>query len=346
MAEKTVCAELARRGMAVALRGGIGGVQFQRLTGISGHGVLQPGARVPGSQYTAMLNVLDRLPDPGDLVLPDGDVCWHEPFATKIAIVSNAPDLLTAFAQCIAYRPLIGEVDTMSFRQAGDDVEFVFQLDGEARTPLMALNSFHGIIRLAQVYRASAALQPLIELTGSEPPAWRRLLADVPCPVRFNQARNRLRLSAPWASEPYGQHNRMLYRLFCQRADLDMHALRRRHSFGARIEDFLAGLLREQLAADAGPWAAPGQAMLATCHQFDLSRSALHRRLQKEGSNFQAIYTSVRLAEAKRLLMLDQACLFEISDMLGFSSASVFTRFFSHQTGMLPSHFKARHCRR
>ena len=32
--------------------------------------------------------------------------------------------------------------------------------------------------------------------------------------------------------------------------------------------------------------------------------------------------------------------------MLGFSSASVFTRFFSHQTGMLPSHFKARHCRR
>ena len=84
--------------------------------------------------------------------------------------------------------------------------------------------------------------------------------------------------------------------------------------------------------------------LLATCDQFGLSRSALHRRLQKEGSHFQAIYTRVRLAEAKRLLMLDQACLFEISDMLGFSSASVLTRFFSQQTGMTPSHFKARHC--
>ena len=349
MADKTVSAELARRGMAVALRAGIGGEQFQRLTGIAPHSVVQVDGRIAGSRYLAMLNLLDRLAEPGDLVVPEGDICWSEPFATKIAIVSNAPNLLAAFDHCIAYRPLIGEVDAMSFKRAGDDFEFEFRLDGEARTALMALNSLKGIVQLAQVYRGAGLAQPLIELTGAEPPAWRRLLRGVPCPVRFGQARNRLRFSAPRAQEPYAQHNPMLYQLFRNKADADMRALRQRDSFCARVEDFLAGLmLREQQqvsdASDVSPWAAPSRVLLATCQQFGLSRSALHRRLQKEGSHFQDIYTRVRLAEAKRLLMLDQACLFDISDRLGFSSASVLTRFFSQQTGMTPSHFKSRHC--
>lgn len=345
MANKTVSADLARRGMAVALRAGIGSEQFRALTGIAEHMALQPGGRIAGSHYTAMLNVLDRLPEPGDLVVPDGEVCWSDPFATKIAIVSNAPNLLAAFEQCIAYRPLIGEVDAMSFKRAGDDFEFEFHLDGEARTALMALNSLHGMLKLAQVYRPAAALQPLIELTGSEPPAWRRLLRSVDCPVRFNQARNRLRLCVPGAADPYGQHNPMLYQLFCHKAQRDMRALRQRDSFCARVEDFLGELmLREQQGMDAGAWTAPMQALLLTCHHFALSRSALHRRLQKEGSNFQALHTRVRLAEAKRLLVRDRSCLFEISDALGFSSASVFTRFFSQHTGMTPSHFKACHC--
>lgn len=348
MADKTVSAELVRRGMAVALRAGIGAEQFQRLTGIAQHSVVQTDGRIAGSRYTAMLNLLDRLPEPGDLVVPEGDICWREPFVTKIAIVSNAPDLLAAFEHCIAYRPLIGEVDAMSFKRAGDDFEFAFHLDGEARTALMALNSLKGIVQLAQGYSGAGLAQPLIELTGAEPPAWRRLLRGVPCPVRFGQARNRLRFSAPRAQQPFEQHNPMLYRLFRNKADADMRALRRRDSFCARVEDFLVQLvLREQQqvsdASDASPWAAPSRVLLATCDQFGLSRSALHRRLQKEGSHFQAIYTRVRLAEAKRLLMLDQACLFDISDMLGFSSASVLTRFFSQQTGMTPSHFKARH---
>lgn len=345
MADKTVSAELVRRGMAVALRAGIGGEQFQRLTGIAQHSVVQADGRIDGNRYTAMLNLLDRLAEPGDLVVPEGDICWSEPFATTIAIVSNAPNLLLAFEHCITYRPLIGEVDAMSFKRAGDDFEFEFRLDGEARTALMALNSLKGIVQLAQVYRGAGLSQPLIELTGAEPPAWRRLLRGVPCPVRFGQARNRLRFSAPRAQEPYAQHNPMLYQLFRNKADADMRALRQRDAFCARVEDFLGQLvLREQQGLGASPWAAPSRVLLATCDQFGLSRSALHRRLQKEGSHFQAIYASVRLAEAKRLLLLDQACLFDIGDMLGFSSASVFTRFFSQQTGMTPSHFKARYC--
>ena len=79
----------------------------------------------------------------------------------------------------------------------------------------------------------------------------------------------------------------------------------------------------------------------AVDHHLDDGGSQL-RRLRRPG---------LRIGHLQRqhgvfLFAVGQACLFEISDMLGFSSASVFTRFFSHQTGMLPSHFKARHCRR
>lgn len=345
---KTVSAELVQRGMAAALRAGVGAEQFRQLTGIAPGLAQQSGARVEARGYLAMLSLLDALPEPVNLIMPTDTQRWGEPFITKIAVVSNAPNLVAAFDKCIAYRPLIGEVDAMWYRRAGDEFEFEFQLEGNARSALIALNSLDGILSLARSYCGQgrdAIRQPLLELTGQQPPAWRRLVRDAGCPLRFGQARNRLRFSAPRALDPYGKHNSMLYHLFCRKAEDEMRAIAARHSFAARVQARLEHLMQPWPVALEGHDA--GQQLLqATCDHFRLSRSSLHRRLQKESSSFQAIHTRLRMAQAKRLLVQDQTCLSEVAALLGFSSAAVFSRFFSQQAGITPSRYKAANCLR
>jgi AraC-like DNA-binding protein len=55
------------------------------------------------------------------------------------------------------------------------------------------------------------------------------------------------------------------------------------------------------------------------------------------------VIARVRISEAKRLLIQNQMQLSEIGDALGFSSPSVFSRFFSDQAGISPSRFKFNH---
>lgn len=337
--QKTVTSALVKRGMRSALKAGIGPPEFQRLTGISEAEADQAGGRIVDSKYISMLNIVERLPNPCNLAVPDPGDDWAEPLTSMIAVVSNAPDLRTAFTQCVALRPLIGEVDGMIFRQVDARFEFRFLLDGQARTPLMALSSFQAIVMLAQVYGGPLAAPPVIELAGEKEPGWQELIAAAGCKIHFGKSENRLLFSAPWAEAPWPQHNKIIYEVFCKKTNADLRALRERHAFHAKVTAFLTELLQ----ARQDVYGEQNMLML-TCHRFDLSRSGLHRRLQKEETNFQKLLAAARINEAKRLLLENALPSAEIGDVLGFSSQSVFCRFFSDHTGISPSRYKVIHC--
>jgi AraC-like DNA-binding protein len=336
IAQKSVASEMARRGLQAAMQLGIGPKEFQRLTGISEAEANQSSTRISASKYIAMLNVIERLSGPINLVVQSETEYCAEPFATTIGFISTAPNLVTAFTKCIEYRALIGEVDTMSFKQAGCDFEFAFQLDGDGRTPMMALRSFEGIMHLAEEYGGKRISPGVIELVGNTVPGWAQEAHLVQCHVRFGQASNRLLFTAPWANDPYEHHHPHLHRLFCNKAKVETQRFRERDSFSFKIETFLIDLLQDEKDG------AMGNGVLAhACEKFELSRSALHRRLKKEDTNFQNIIVRVKLAAAKRMLTQNERLVSEISDTLGFSSPAVFSRFFSDQLGISPSQYKS-----
>jgi AraC-like DNA-binding protein len=74
--------------------------------------------------------------------------------------------------------------------------------------------------------------------------------------------------------------------------------------------------------------------------RMGLSESTLHRRLQQEGTTFQAQVDTVRLQLATQTLAQGKAGTGTIAGRLGFSSPQVFARWFRRQAGLTPGQYR------
>ncbi|HRI90797.1 MAG TPA: AraC family transcriptional regulator [Accumulibacter sp.] len=90
---------------------------------------------------------------------------------------------------------------------------------------------------------------------------------------------------------------------------------------------------------DALP-ASPSLAAIA--HQLHLSPRTLHRRLEDEGSSFQATKDALRRDLAIDRLAKSKQALAQIAAELGFADAAAFYRAFVRWTGMAPAYYRRR----
>lgn len=74
---------------------------------------------------------------------------------------------------------------------------------------------------------------------------------------------------------------------------------------------------------------------------FGLSKDYFGKLVkQKTGQNFKTIYTDIKMEYAKMLIRNGQHKMYEISDMLGYSSADYFARVFKDTFGMSPAEYR------
>lgn len=73
-----------------------------------------------------------------------------------------------------------------------------------------------------------------------------------------------------------------------------------------------------------------------------VDRRTLHRRLADEGTSFSALLHSTRAGLAEHYLANDRYTMTDVSQLLGFTAPSAFTRWFHQQFGMSPSAWRAR----
>lgn len=79
------------------------------------------------------------------------------------------------------------------------------------------------------------------------------------------------------------------------------------------------------------------------CNTLNISRWTLNRKLQNENISFAALLKEVKIKTACELLIKSERSMQEISESIGFSSQSVFSRFFKEHFDMNPSHFRKTH---
>ena len=89
--------------------------------------------------------------------------------------------------------------------------------------------------------------------------------------------------------------------------------------------------------------ALPASISLAeVAHSLHLSPRTLHRRLEEEGSSFQAVKDALRRDLATNRLAKTSQGLAEIAAELGFADTAAFYRAFLRWTGMAPAHYRQR----
>lgn len=81
----------------------------------------------------------------------------------------------------------------------------------------------------------------------------------------------------------------------------------------------------------------------AVAQQLGTSSRSLHRRLQEEGTGYQDILDSVRLEQARTLLLGTGTPSADIAAHLGFRSRQAFIRWFSQHTHQTPGAFRRAH---
>jgi len=330
----TVSSAVARNAMHVALRGGMGPREFERLTGISELEASQADGRIAGHKHIAMLKLIEPRRLSGYAFHSEPGSPLGSSISTLLGVITNAPTLADAIGKFLQLRVLIGNVDQLLCRYAGSDIEIEYVLEGSHRSAISAFGNLLLLAKLAMQYSHGDRPCMQIELTGQAFSCVRQLSELGRFQVTFGQTRNILRISTMQAHRPYLLHNPFSYAILCAQADADLAKLAQPSSFARQVEEQLRCALRAQTATHCG------SPLEQLCEQLSISRSALHRRLQKETTNFQRILSRARMAEATLLLADDKTGIAEISDRLGFSSPSAFSRFFTEQLGYPPSRYR------
>ena len=86
---------------------------------------------------------------------------------------------------------------------------------------------------------------------------------------------------------------------------------------------------------------------LGRCSTQQVARSlgvtqrTLHRQLAAEGQSFSAIVHTTREALAERYLAADRYSLTDVSELLGFTAPSAFSRWFRQRFGVSPTQWRA-----
>lgn len=80
--------------------------------------------------------------------------------------------------------------------------------------------------------------------------------------------------------------------------------------------------------------------MTQVAGEIGISARTLRRRLEEEGTTFEALRDEVRRAVARELLELTDIPLGEIATILGFASPGVFSEAFRRAAGTTPSHWR------
>ena len=153
-------------------------------------------------------------------------------------------------------------------------------------------------------------------------------LLGIPC--YFNQEVNKLHLSAEDITFQGDSFDPNLNQILRDYMDSDLDAKRRLNSFTDQVRSTILGIQPDQnITGDV------------IADKLGLSQSTFYRRLKEEGVTFKTIFSGIQYDLACQYLQESRLNIYQISHILGFSSAASFTRaFLKWSKGVTPRDYR------
>lgn len=149
-------------------------------------------------------------------------------------------------------------------------------------------------------------------------------------PVHFNAEQSMLVFSRRWLGCPVSGADPILFRLLQKVAD------NLRRNFQDNVAGDVRNVIMEQLPT--------GKCSIEiVSERLDMHPRTLNRRLKEQGTSFIRLLTEIRRETATQLLRESGLSVTRIGLMLGYNSASSFTRSFERMTGRSPKAWRTDH---
>ena len=242
--------------------------------------------------------------------------------------MSASSTLKEAFERAQRYFRVVS--DAVVFRFTRDADEYCFILEPTTEVPAESIDALVGIfLRMCRLLAGRDCAPLSIELCRPQPAVIHEFERSWRAPIQFGAARNCLSFAREIVERRLDSGNPEL----AQVSDvISARYLARLERFN--IEAQVRELLTERLSHNE-----PTQGDIA--RRLNMSARTLQRKLSDSGTTFKEILDETRHDLALAYLSASEFNVGEITQRLGFSSSSSFTRAFRRWTGLSPSDWRS-----
>lgn len=241
-------------------------------------------------------------------------------------VLQSCPTLGDAVARLQQYERLVNDINHLHLEQGHDEVHLVW---GAERGRPGALVDECAIATLVAVTREITGLREAaptrIDFINPPSPDQADHAAWFGCPLRYQQPLTRVVIPSAWLTIPLKNADAMLAQLLSAQVDALLAQL--------PDSDALIEQVRRHIA-QAG--ARPAGQAASVAQALAVSERTLHRRLLALGTSYRQLREETLSHLACGYLRDQRLTLTEISELLGFSEQSAFSRAFRQWLGVSP----------
>jgi AraC-like DNA-binding protein len=301
------------------------------LAGLSRERVADPHGRVPLDTYFRWWEAALGVSGDPALGLRVGSMWRIGGLGSFEYLLRNSDSLSQVVERANEFMRLVDDTGVLELRRAGDlAVLRSYRKGGHVRTPPETHSLFSALLAVMRSEYPAARLSSVrfAHAAPTDPAVFARHFG---CPVRFDQPHDEMSFPADFLERGPSRADGTLARV------LEEHA---RHLLAQLPdEDPLMQSVRSELLklVDAGK---PSQGALAKAMR--MSERTLRRRLEAEGTSYNALLDGLRSDLAQRYVKQTREGFETIAAKLAFADASTFFRAFKRWTGMTPAQFRER----
>lgn len=334
-AAPTVSGGYARHLMQFALAHGADAAALEARSGVAAADLTDADARIPFTNYVALMRSAKMLCDMPALALHLGAANDFREFSIVGLICYASPTMGAALTELNRYGRLVAEVDVPA---AGPRFRIVPQgnsllLEDMRRDPNefpeMTEATWARFIGETRRHFPDAPFALSVQVTHAAPEhrdAYREVLG---VPVTFGVARNAIEIDPSWLGIELHNPSVYAFGVLSAHADQLMRSLEDARTMRGRIEAMLIPMLHRGEIT-----------MEAIARQAGMSRQSLYRRLKGEGIGFETLLDDLRRRMAIHYLEGGRTSVNETGYLVGFSDPSAFSRAFKRWTGKSPRHWR------
>ena len=246
----------------------------------------------------------------------------------------NCPNLQQALRLAVKQKPILNQALTTTLQEQGDDYHYQVSTTSDTRNlaPLIELD-FSSLVQLAKFL---VGKQKSSDVWIKKVQFQHAALAKIDvyqrifnCPVEFGVNSNVIIIAKSVLNLPVRSANPQLFKMFQEKLERLNTIELYESSFSQRMFTFLSSCQDNII---------PDVSMVA--QEFNISISALKKRLQQEGLNYSTICDTIKKNIALKMVTCPNVKIKQIVVSLNFNSASAFNRAFKRWTEMTPTEYR------
>ncbi|MCE0493145.1 helix-turn-helix transcriptional regulator [Vibrio salinus] len=252
------------------------------------------------------------------------------------ALVLNCENLRTALRNFIKFRTIVGNINEFNLIESSNTITMTYKHHfPELRYSFVSIINFIFVIFISNTYSNKENIKFQISCTCSKSPYLEGICRYWNSKILWQQESDSIIFTCKNLDTPYQQFNQATHDILLKIVQNKNDEIYKKDN----IKDIVSSVIRNNIN-DRNIYYSSSKSIHSICEILNINKIKLSRRLKEVGTSYKIIEKSVKLEESVKMLQYSNKSIAEISEQLGFSTQSVFNRFFNELMNTTPLKYR------